>query len=214
MKFTFSIRAALHKSWDLYVKHILFFIGLAFIMVLFSIFSNYHHSHSTPDVLLTIIVVIATILWTYVWIHAALAAVDGKEELLNFRSIAAHMPTARQFFGLVVVGVLVGIIVGVGFILLIIPGVYFLTRLAFANTAYVDRQQGIRKSLRYSWKLVTGKVFWTAFLVLIMEVGLMILGALPAMLGMLITYPIGILLMTRLYRDLSTYHAQLDSAVE
>ncbi len=208
MKFTFSIRTALQKSWDLYTKHLVFFIGLSFVMVLFSLFSNGYHAHNIIDALPTVVVVIATILWTYVWIHAALAAVDGKADVLNFRSIAVHLPTVRQFFMLVAIGILVGLIVAVGCILLIIPGIYFLIRLSFANTAYIDHQLSIRKSLQYSWDLVKGSIFWTVFLTLIVEVALIILGSIPAMLGLLITYPIAILMMAHLYRALSDYHLQ------
>lgn len=209
MTFTFSIRTALHKSWDLFIKHIWFFAGLAFVMMIFSIFSNQHHDKTLMDGILTVIVLIATVLWSYVWISAALAAVDGKEDLVNYRSLSAHMPNIRQFFMLVGVGLLTGLIVAAGFVLLIIPGIYFVVRLAFANTAYVDRQMGVWKSLKYSWELVRGKIFWTVFLVLIINIAFIILGAIPFMLGLFITYPLGMLMMTYLYRDLTVYHRQM-----
>jgi hypothetical protein len=211
MKFTFSIRAALHKSWDMFTKHPVFFIGMAFVMMVFSIFSNFHRGNSPRNLVLAIVVGIATILWSYVWIRASLDAVDGKEDLLNFRSLSAHMPTMRQFLVLLGVGILTGIIVFAGLILLVIPGIYFGTRLAFANMAFVDRQQSVGKSLSYSWKLVKGKIFWTVFLVLIIEVALVLLGALAFMVGLLVAYPVGMLLLAYLYRDLTVYRA---SAVE
>jgi hypothetical protein len=205
MTFNFSIRTALKDSWKLFSRHWGFFIGLAFIMIIFSTFSHSHHSYQSLDVALTVIVAIATILWGYVWISASLAAVDGKEDILNFRSLSVHMPTLRQFFMLIIVGIVAGLIIAVGFILLIIPGIYFLIRLAFASTAYVDRNGGVKESLEYSWHLVKGKIFWTVFLVLIIEIALMVFGAIT-IIGWLITYPLALLLMTHLYRALTIHH--------
>jgi uncharacterized membrane protein len=213
MTFTFSIRAALKKSWGLFAQHPYFFMGLALVMAVLSGFSHTRDGYGTPtNIALTVLVVIAGAIWSYVWISASLAAVDGHSDLLNLRFVSQHMPSVRQFFTLVGVGVLVGIVVACGFILLIIPGFYFLVRLAFANTAYVDRQQGVRASLKYSWHLVTGKIYWTVLLVLLVEIALFILGTIPFMIGLIITYPLGMLLMTILYRDLTVYHRESSEA--
>ncbi|MDB5255039.1 MAG: hypothetical protein JWL92_415 [Candidatus Nomurabacteria bacterium] len=210
MTFTFSIRTALKKAWGLFAKHPYFFMGLALVMAILSAFSHTREGHGTPSsIALFVLVMIASVIWSYVWISATLAAVDGHSDLLNFRFISQHMPSLRQFFTLIGVGLLVGIIVAAGFILLIIPGFYFLVRLVFANTAYVDRQQGVRASLKYSWHLVQGKIYWTVFLVLLLEIGLFILGTIPFMIGLLVTYPLGMLLMTILYRDLTVYQKSL-----
>ncbi len=214
MTFTFSIRAALKKAWGLFAQHPYFFMGLALVMAILSVFSRDPEKHATTawSTALTIIVMIASVIWSYVWISATLAAVDGHSDLLSFRFISGHMPTVRQFFTLIGIGILVGLIVACGFILLIIPGFYFLVRLSFSNIAYVDRQQGVRASLKYSWHLVTGKIYWTVFLVLLIEIGLFILGAIPFMIGLLVTYPLGMLLMTILYRDLTVYQKSLSEA--
>jgi uncharacterized membrane protein len=155
-----------------------------------------------------IVVIIAAVLWSYVWISVSLAAADGKHAILNFKSLSTHMPNIKEFLMIVLIGVVVGITVSIGFILLIIPGIYFITRLAFANIAYVDRQGSLKESLSYSWHLVKGKIFWTVFLVLIIEVVLVLLGEVTLMVGLLITYPIAMLLVAKLYRALTIYHRQ------
>jgi hypothetical protein len=213
MKFTFSIRAALKKSWHLFAKHPYFFIAITLVMAVFSIFSRQHEAHTPLDIALTILVVIASILWSYVWLSVSLSAVDGHEDLLRFGCISQHMPSIRQFFTLIGVGLLMGIIIGFGFILLIIPGIYFLIRLSFANLALVDRHQGVWKSITYSWHLVRGKIFWTVFLVALVHLGLMILGVVALVIGLLIAYPIGMLLMAQLYRELTVYSRNLEAVV-
>jgi uncharacterized membrane protein len=209
MNFNFSIRAAFKDSWKLFAKHALFFTTLSFVMIVFSLFYNSHHEGTTSDTILTIVVVIAMILWGYVWISAALAAVDGKEKLLTLRSLSVHMPTLRQFFMMALVALVVGVIVGIGFVLLIVPGVYFMMRLAFATTSYVDRQGSLKQTLSYSWHLVKGKIFWTVFLVFIIELVLVFIGSLTLMIGSLVTYPLAILLMTHLYRALTKHALQV-----
>jgi uncharacterized membrane protein len=207
MKFTFSIRTALKDSWRLFTNHWGFFVVMASVMIVFSTFSHAHHTHRPLDIALTVVVVLASVVWGYVWMSSCLAAVDGKEDILNLRSLSIHMPTGRQFLMLIAVGIVAGFIIAVGFILLIIPGFYFLIRLAFASTAYVDRQAGVKASLEYSWHLVKGKIFWTVFLVLIVQVALMIVGAITVI-GSLITYPLALLLMMHLYRALTIHHRQ------
>lgn len=207
MKFNFSIRAALRDSWMLFTKHALFFLTLSFIMIIFSVFYSTHHGHTTADTILTIVVIIAMVLWAYVWISAALAAVDGKDNVLTLRSLSVHMPTFRQFLMIALISLVVGIISGIGFMLLVIPGIYFMVHLLFATTAYVDRQQSLGQTLQYSWHLVKGQIFWTVFLVFLLELVLVFIGAVTYMIGSLVTYPLAILLMTHLYRAL-TKHAQ------
>lgn len=201
MKFTFSIGTALKQSWQSFARHPLFFGGLAFVMIIFNLFTSTHH-----QVWLLAIVIIAAILWSYVWISVALAAVDGKEAILNFKSLSVHMPTARQFFMIVAIGITVAVIAAVGLVLLIIPGIYFLTRLAFATISFVDHQGSVKKSLEHSWHLVQGKIFWTVLLVLLIEIVLIIVGSIPLMIGLLVTYPLSMLLIVRLYRALDVYH--------
>jgi len=202
--FNFSIRTALKESWQHFAAHPAFFTGMAFVMIIFNLFTFTHNTgFSLAHVILLAVVFIAVILWNYVWISVSLAAVDGKDDLLNYKSLSMHMPNVRQFFMMIIIGMAMAVIGGVGFVLLIIPGVYFIVRLAFATIAYVDRQGSIMQSLSYSWHLVKGKIFWTVFLVLIIEVILMIIGSVTLMIGLLITYPIAMLLIANLYRALT-----------
>ncbi len=210
MRFTFSIRTALKQSWQTFTQHPLFLGTLAFVMIIFNLFMT-DHNHNVP---LLIVVIIAAVLWSYVWISVSLAAVDGKHQLLNFKALSVHMPTIKQFLMIVLIGLVVGITVSIGFILLIIPGIYFITRLAFANISYVDRQGSLKQSLSYSWHLVKGKIFWTVFLVLILEIVLVLIGEFTLMIGLLITYPIAMLVVAHLYRALTIFHRQQKDIAE
>ncbi len=235
MTLTFSIRNALKKAWQIFARHPLFFSTMAFVMIIFNLFSRTH----SRNVALMILVIIAVILWSYVWISVSLAAVDGKEDTLTFNSLSSHMPNVREFFTMVGVAIAAALIVAIGFfvplflgillvsslsfayislglkllavlgfIILLIPGMYLLVRLMFATIAYVDRQGSIIQSVRYSWHLVRGNVFWTVFLTMIAELALVIAGSLLFVVGLLVAYPLAILLIIQLYRTLSTHHYQ------
>jgi len=199
MPFTFSIRTALKDSWNLFIKHWFFFGGIAGVLIILNLFS-WDHTHSVG---LLIVVIVAAIIWSYVSLTASLAAVDGKEDQLKFSALATYMPTFRQFLMFTAIGIVGGVIIAIGFVLLIIPGVYFMTRLSFANYAFVDRQQGLKKSLEYSWHLVKGKIFWTVFLVLLIQIALLVIGPLLFFVGALVAYPVATLLVAHLYRALT-----------
>ncbi len=205
--FQFSIRAAFKDSWKLFVQHWLFFGVLALIMV---VLNGFDHTHTHSPWLLAL-VTIAAIIWGYVSISASLAAVDGKGETLDLNNVVVHMPTFRQFFMLLAIDLVAGLIVGVGIILLIIPGIYFLVRLSLISFAYVDRDAGIKNTLRFSWHLVKGKIFWTVLLVLLIEVVLIVVGELFFGIGSLVTYPLAILLVAHLYRALTKHQQAVDA---
>ena len=235
MTFTFSIRTALKRAWQIFKKRPLFFSSLAFVMIIFNLFARVHSQNTA----LLVIVGIAVLLWSYVWMSVALAAVDGKEATLTFKSLSLHMPNFRQFFMIILVGIVWIIIVALGFIIplipvvyitgyisfgsikivialllllgfiiFLIPGVYLATRLAFTTMVYVDRQGSVGASLKHSWRLVDGKIFWTVFLVIIVQAVLVTAGAALFMVGLLIAYPLAILLFTQLYRAIGAYYRQ------
>ena len=201
MKFHFSIRTALKESWHIFATHLLFFIVLSVVMLVLNVVS-----HEGENVFVSILIGIAIIIWSYVWLSAALAAVDGKNDLLQLSAIHQHFPSFRQFWKIIAIGILSAVISLVGFILLIIPGIYFMTRLAFANLSYVDRQAGVRQSLRYSWYLVRKEVFWTVLLTLIVCLVISVAGIALLWVGFLVAYPISMLLITKLYRTLTLNH--------
>lgn len=198
MNFTFSIRQSLRESWTLFKAHPWFFIGMSLVVAILNI--------ATGDKSPTIIVVLATIasiVMSYVWLSISLAAVDGKVELLRFSALHAHIPSVRQFFFLIMVGLATGFFALLGLVALIIPGIYIMIRLMFTSLAYVDRKEGVMQTLRYSWHLVEGKKFWTVFLTGLVSFGLIILGVALLGVGFLVLYPIAGLLVAKLYRALS-----------
>lgn len=174
---------------------------------------NLAGGENTP-LALVILSTIASLILSYVLLSVALAAVDNHSDLLRFSQIRKHFPTFRQFFMLIGVGIATGFFVVLGFIALIIPGIYIMIRFMFTNLAYVDRKGRVMQTLRYSWHLVKGDVFWTVFLTVLVSFGLMLLGILLLGVGFLVTYPLSMLLIAKLYRALTLHHEEQSLIVQ
>jgi len=200
--FTFSITDTIRHSWALFKKHAQFFVVLGLVSVILGLTGNSKH---IPG-LLSLVVGVASYVWTIVWLKASLAVARGDETKLSFGALQQLLPTFTEALLLAGIALLSGILVLAGLILLIIPGFYILIRLSFANLAYLDRKEGVRKSLRYSWSITKGDRFWTTLLAGIVALGLYLVGVLFFGVGVLVTYPLAMLLMAKLYVALSDDH--------
>ncbi len=89
----------------------------------------------------------------------------------------------------VVAGFLFGVAVTIGFVLLIIPGVYLIARYGFFINALVDRKCGISEAFQYSSRITTGN---RLHIVLLLFLAMIVswLGALAFGVGLLFAYPV------------------------
>lgn len=88
----------------------------------------------------------------------------------------------RRFGSVLLVAVLVGLMVAVGFILLIIPGIIFIVLLSVSIPALVVENLRGREAMRRSWNLVSGS-FWHALVVIL--VAAIITGIVGGLIGAL-----------------------------
>ena len=202
MNVTFSIRKTLTSSFQTIFAQPYFFLFLGLVSLVLSICSSFDTK------IVSILAMIASVLWSYVHTNAILASVDGAKEFLSVKKISHFFPHTHemwQYLGLVV---LLIIIVSVGFLLLIIPGIYVSVRLMFAKQAFIDRKAGIIDALRYSWNISRGSIFWTLFLVEIVSAILFIVGMIAGFIvGLIVVFPLVALLQTVLYRTLANKYS-------
>lgn len=126
-----------------------------------------------------------------------LKLVDGAKA--EFSELWAY---PQYFVNLLVSSILFGLIVGVGLILLIVPGIYLALRLQFYSYYVVDKNAGITDSLKMSWEKTRGKVLDLLLFALLL-IALNILGALALLVGLLVTIPVSFVAVTLLYRKLA-----------
>lgn len=80
----------------------------------------------------------------------------------------------KNYWNAVVANIVVGVIVGLGFVMLIVPGIIFACRLAFVPYLVVDRDMDVMDALRVSWDMTRGygwQIFFIGFLAIFIVIG-------------------------------------------
>ena len=117
---------------------------------------------------------------------------------LSYKSVFTYFAYTLPLLG---VAVLMSILVTIGFILLIIPGIYLSLAYMFAVPLVVEKNLGIWDAMETSRKAVTSHWFKLFFLFFIMMIILMV-SALPFGIGLIWTYPMMVAMMGVMYRDI------------
>jgi uncharacterized membrane protein len=97
---------------------------------------------------------------------------------------------------------LLGLIVGIGFVLLIVPGIYLALRFQFTVQLIIDKDLGIMEAMRQSTKLTEGKKMALFGFDLTMF-GVILLGAICLGVGIFVSMPVVWLASVFMYRRLS-----------
>jgi uncharacterized membrane protein len=100
--------------------------------------------------------------------------------------------------------ILLAIILIVGFLLLIVPGVIAAVGLGFSPYLVVDRAKGPIEALKESWRITKGHK-WQLFLLGLVIIGINILGLLALVVGLLVSIPVSWLAVTHAYRTLQAH---------
>ena len=92
----------------------------------------------------------------------------------------------RNYWNVVIANIVVGIIIGLGIIMLIVPGIIFACRLAFVPYLVVDREMDVMDALRVSWDMTRG-YGWQIFLMGLLAVPVVLLGILCFVVGVFVS---------------------------
>lgn len=151
-----SISEVLGQSWSLYTTFLGRFVAIA--AIVFAVLSLVQFlSDETREFGLLAISIAATIVGIF-WLQGALVvAVDDARKHTPalsiqdiFRRVLPHLWT------LIGAGLLVAIGVGVGLVLLVVPGLVLLTFWSMATPAIVIEGKSVTEALSRSWSLVRG----------------------------------------------------------
>jgi len=99
--------------------------------------------------------------------------------------------------------ILAVIIIFVGFLLLVVPGIIASLGLFFVLFVVIDRGAGPINALKESWRITKGNK-WRLFLFALALIGLNLLGLLLLLVGILFTVPVTWLAVTHAYRTLAS----------
>jgi hypothetical protein len=129
--------------------------------------------------------VIALAIGVVIWAISEAAILRGAAQATIADPVdieASYRWGLRRFGGVLLVAVLVGLTVVVGFLLLIIPGIIFIVFLSVSVPALVVENLRGREAMRRSWNLVSGH-FWHALVVIL--VAAIITGIVTSLLGLI-----------------------------
>jgi uncharacterized membrane protein len=91
----------------------------------------------------------------------------------------------QNYWNAVLASLLVGIIVVIGFILIIVPGIIFACKLAFTPYLVVDRKMEVIEAIKTSWRMTNGHA-WKIFLMGLLAILICIAGLICFGVGIII----------------------------
>lgn len=143
----------------------------------------------------TVVSVIFAAIITRVCLHY----VDGTAS--DFASLFKGM-TPELLVKIIFASILLNILIGIGFILLIIPGIYFALRYCLVTYVLVDKNVGIMEAFDESSRLTQG-VKWQLLLFGIVLGCVALAGFIVFIVGIIVALPIVMVAVTHAYRQLT-----------
>jgi len=109
----------------------------------------------------------------------------------------------KNYWNAVLASLFVTVIVVIGFVLLIVPGIIFACKLAFTPYLVVDRKMAVMEAIEESWRM-TGGHAWKVFLIGLLAIPICIAGLLCFGVGIIISIMLVSLAFASLYHAVSS----------
>jgi Membrane domain of glycerophosphoryl diester phosphodiesterase len=178
-----SIGKILGDAWGLYKRFFTQFLLVAIpvflVLGLVNALVGLAADEGTLAVIVWSLIGVAVSLIGYFWLQGALIESirdvrDGRADLSVgeiYRRVQPRLPA------LIVAGILAGIGIGIGFLLLIVPGLFLLTRWSLITPSIVIERRSAGESFTRSWELVKGASWSMLGLILVTVILAGIVGA-------------------------------------
>jgi hypothetical protein len=131
-----------------------------------------------------------------VWISLALAVIDGREITSD-----TLLPSGGTLISYVVASLLFSLMVGIGLVLLVIPGLIVAVVFGLYGWALVDKALDPIEALRHSSRITSGNR-WQVFAFIVAAIVLNIFGVLLLVVGVLVTSAVTLIAAAHVYRQL------------
>jgi uncharacterized membrane protein len=109
----------------------------------------------------------------------------------------------KNYWNAVLASLFVGVIIVIGLVLLIVPGIIFACKLAFTPYLVVDRKMGVMEAIEESWRM-TGGHAWKVFFIGLLAIPICIAGLLCFIVGIIISIMLVSLAFASLYHSVSS----------
>ncbi len=203
---------AIKFGWNLFKTNPVLFIGLAFINVILS--QDYGKHLDLPkgmSAFLALAISIVSVLATAGMIKIFIRYIRGDRNVSfsNLFDIRDPMQLLK-FLG---ASILLGIIILIGFVLFIVPGVYLMLKYYYVPYLIVDRNMGISEAFKKSAQMTEGvKMDLLVFGLLCF--GVLVLGFVAFIVGVLVAMPVVTLASVYIYNELLNYAEHNERSAE
>jgi uncharacterized membrane protein len=204
----FSKTEAIRFGWQMAIKHFRFFVVALLIVhgISWGLSFIYQPFIGNSDILIKLLGIILFLVGWYINLEIGFAMLT-----IYFKIAEKKKTTVKELFAYFdwdiisryfLVFLLYGLLILVGTLLFIIPGIYFATKYWFAGYIYVDKRTGVLEAFKESAKLTQG-IKWQLFLLGLLQILIQIAGLLALVVGLFVAIPINYLSDIYVYRKLS-----------
>jgi len=192
--YTVKIGEYLQRGWQIMQQNLGGFLGFTVVLILISLIPTIFPQRLVPLASL-IVNIISPILMAGYFIVAFKIL---KQQLVSFNDFFQGF---NNFLAIFLTSLLVGIFVAIGFVLLILPGIYLLVAYTFAIPFVVGRRFDFWEAMESSRKVIT-KNWFSFFAFVIVLILLNMVGALLLGIGLLITIPLSYCAIAAAFDDI------------
>lgn len=197
----FSIKGSLRFGWETTKHHFLFLVGLIVIAIVLSSMTSWLLSIAVNEnpflgFIAWAVNAIVSILISMGIIYITLEFCDRKTPA--YKDLLTPYPL---FFKYLLASILYGLVTFIGFVLLIIPGIFFAIKYGMYRYLVIDKGLGPIDALSKSGEITHGakwKLLGFSIIVGLINIG----GALLVGFGLLVTIPLTIIATAHVYRTL------------
>lgn len=205
-----DVGAAISYGWTGFTRNVGPLLLIALIVVVVSIGLSFAGQFVFGDSLIlslfwNIVTTVVSLILAMGLIRAALAVLDGRTPEVGM------LFQTDGFVPYLVASLLVGIAVGLGLLLCIIPGLILAFLFAFFGYAIVDgRTNDGVEAMKISWQLASSNV-GSLLLLFILVLAINLVGALLCGLGLFVTYPLTAIAIAYAWRVLTGGHISVQA---
>ena len=167
-----------------------YFLELFLIGIIYAVITSPGMVSRTTDAVSVGDVLLGTVLFAYGLLIAAPVGYGAAFACLKAArgdklEIKDMFESLHNYWNVVLANLLVEVIVFVGFILLIVPGIVFACKLAFTPYLVVDRKMEVIEAVKESWRMTNGHA-WQVFLIGLLSIPISIAGLICFGVGIII----------------------------
>ena len=204
----FLLSDVLRIAWKGYISQIWLLTGLIIGYVIISLALNLFipspldGTISMTGMVIVLLSIVFSQLFELGYTKNMFQALDGEEP-----QFSAYGQESRKVLTGLFAGLIFAVACIVGFLLLIIPGLYIAIRLQFFFASIVEEDTGIISSLKRSWEITKGQEV-PLLLLLLVEIALILLGLIFFFIGFFIAVPYVGLMNCYVFRKLTAFSTE------